>query len=29
MSKEKIDFTKKNENNCNFCNIASFVYYKL
>ena len=29
MSKEKIDFMKKNEINCNFCSNAYFVYYKL
>ena len=29
MSNEKTDFIKKNENNCNFYSIVSFVYYKL
>ena len=29
MSKEKTDFIKKNENNCNFYSIVCFVYYKL
>ena len=28
MSKEKIYFIKRNENNCNFCKMAYFVYYK-
>ena len=29
MSKEKLDFIKKNENNYNFCAIPAFVYYIL
>ena len=29
ISKEKTDLIKKNENNCNFYSIVSFVYYKL
>ena len=28
MTKEKIHFIQKNENNYNFCGIAYFVYYK-
>ena len=29
MSQEKVNFIKKNENNCNFCSIAYFAYYML
>ena len=29
MTKEKIDFIKKNKKTCNFCDISYFVYLQM
>ena len=29
MNPEKVDYIQKNENDCNFCSIAYFIYYRL